>query len=46
METSYYTILSFNGGITGTVEIITDEMSLDQRILYPIKYVFKKNFTK
>ena len=46
METSYHKILPFNGEITGTAEIITDEMSLAQRILNPIKYVFKKNFIK
>lgn len=44
LETSYHKRLPFKGELTGSAEIITDELSLAQRILNPIRYVFKKNF--
>lgn len=44
LKTSYHKKLPFNGELTGSAEIITDELSLAQRILNPIRYVFKKNF--
>lgn len=44
LETSYHKLLPFKGELNGSAEIITDELSVAQRILNPIRYVFKKNF--
>jgi HlyD family secretion protein len=35
--------LTFSQGMTGTAEIITDDMRLLERFLNPIKSVWKKN---
>lgn len=46
LRTSYGKPLDFKGELGGTVEIITDELSLAQRILHPVRYIFQRNFTR
>ncbi len=46
LTTSYGKSLVFKGEFGGTAEIITEELSLAQRILHPIRYVFQRNFTR
>lgn len=43
MITFYGENIDFTGELTGTAEIATDETSLFQRLLNPLKYFFKKN---
>lgn len=43
MTTFYGENIDFTGELTGTAEIATDETSLFQRLLNPLKYFFKKN---
>ena len=43
LKTFYGTKISFTGELTGTAEIATDELSLFQRLLNPLKYFFKRN---
>lgn len=44
LKTSYGKIINFNGELLGTAEIITDNISLGERILNPIRYILNKNF--
>ncbi|MDR1056007.1 MAG: HlyD family secretion protein, partial [Prevotellaceae bacterium] len=43
MTTFYGKTIDFTGELSGTAEIATDEMSLFQRLMSPLKYFFKKN---
>ena len=43
MKTFYGEKINFTGELNGIAEIATDEMSLFQRMLNPLKYFFKRN---
>lgn len=40
--TSYGKILNFNGELTGTAEVMTDERSVTGRLLEPLRYLWEK----
>lgn len=42
MQTNYEKELQFNQNMSGTAEIITEEMRLIERIIYPFRYLLKK----
>jgi len=46
LETSYHKSINFVGDLTGTAEIITNNMSIGERIIYPLKYLYHKNLTQ
>ena len=43
MLTNYDKELQFNQNMSGTAEIITEEMRLIERIIYPFRYLIEKN---
>jgi HlyD family secretion protein len=43
MRTNYEKDLQFNQNMSGTAEIITEEMRLIERIIYPFRYLIEKN---
>lgn len=40
--TSYGKVLDFNGELTGTAEVMTDERSITGRLLEPLRYLWEK----
>lgn len=42
-KTSYGKTIAFNGELSGTAEIVTDEKNLIMRLLYPLKYIYNRN---
>lgn len=43
LETSYHKKIDLRGELSGSAEISTEEASLLQRLLYPIRYLFRKS---
>lgn len=43
LTTSYNKQIILKGELTGTAEIVTDNLSLGARLLSPFRYIFKKN---
>ena len=46
MKTNYGRKLAFSQGMTGSAEIITDDLSLFQRLVNPLRSLFLKHFTR
>lgn len=42
LRTSYNKILEFKGELSGTVEVMTDERSVTERLLSPLRYLWEK----
>lgn len=42
LRTSYGKSLHFNGELSGTAQVLTDERSVTARLLSPLRYVWEK----
>lgn len=43
LKTSYHKDVTMHGDLTGTAEIITNDMSVAERMLSPFRYIIKRN---